>query len=209
MASIRTTRLVVWLVLVPAIALFAAWRLTRTVAESQGPVLAERERIESERRAVMEAEAAARAAAEAQVDERAALVQRCLALADRASGPALRDADPLLVIVTGPGCGPDCDSEARAAALADEWILRRLRVLLLRTREDGPAATPAGVTTLVLPQCASLVAAIGDDYFLRFADGQVSSSGTRHEAWLRVGDPQQPLPAFDPESLVAAHYRGR
>lgn len=209
MASIRATRLVVWLVLVPSIALFAAWRLTRTVAESQAPVLAQRERIESERRAVAEAEAAAQTFAQAQIDARGALVRRCLALADRASGAALRDADPLLVVVNGPGCGPDCDSEARAAALADEWMLRRLRVLLLRTREDGPAATPAGLTTLVLPQCAPLVAAIGDDYFLRFADGQVSGSGTRHEAWLRSADPEQPPPAFDPESLVAGHYRGR
>jgi hypothetical protein len=208
-ASVRTTRLVVWLVLVPAIALFAAWRLTRTVAESQGPVLAERERIESERRAAAAAEAAARDAVQAQIDARSALVQRCLALADRASGAALRGADPLLVIVTGRGCGADCDADARASALADEWILRRLRVLLLRTREDGPAATPAGVTTLVLPQCAPLVAQIGDDYFLRFADGRVSGSGTRHEAWLRTADPKQAPPAFDPESLVAGHYRGR
>jgi hypothetical protein len=208
-ASVRTTRLVVWLVLVPSIALFAAWRLTRTVAESQAPVLVERERIEREQRAAAEAELAARTAVQAQFDARAALVQRCLALADRASGTALRDADPLLVIVTGPGCGKDCDTDARASALADEWILRRLRVLLLRTREDGPAATPAGVTTLVLPQCAPLVAAIGDDYFLRFADGRVSGSGTRHEAWLRTADPKQAPPAFDPEAMVAAHYRGR
>jgi hypothetical protein len=209
MASIRTVRLVVWLVVVPAIALFAAWRFTRTVAESRAPVLAEREQVEQERRAAIEAEAVAQRAVATRIEERVALARRCLALADRASGAALRGADPLLVIVSGPGCGPDCDTDVRAAAIADEWVLRPLRVLALRTREDGPAATPAGVTTPVLPQCAPLVAEIGDDYFLRFADGALSGSGTRHEAWLRRSDPDAEAPGFGPEALVAGHYRDR
>lgn len=209
MPSIRTARLLVWLVLVPAVTLYAGWRLTRSVADSTAPALAERERLETERRAVADARDAASRALQAQIADRMALARRCLALADRASGAALRDADPLLVMVSDRGCGPHCDADARAAALAHEWVLRRLRVLRLRTREDGPATTPAGVTTLVLPQCAPLVDAIGDDYFLRFADGTLSGSGVRHETWLRAADPERPPPLFDPESLVAAHYRER
>ncbi len=71
MPFIRTARLLVWLVLVPAVTLDAGWRLTRSVANRAAPALAERERerVETKRRAAIEARDSARRALDARIAE--------------------------------------------------------------------------------------------------------------------------------------------
>jgi hypothetical protein len=196
----RTVRIGFWLLLLPGALLYLAYK-TATLVGSLSPG------------APPPGEAAPGEAARAPgtvadtIDAgRLALARRCVDLALRAADPRVREADPLLVLVAGTGCGEGCDIDARATALADAWHLRGLRVLLLRTREGGPASTPAGVTTLVLPQCAALAQMPGDDYFLRFTDGTLGSAGERHAQW-RVRAPEDAPPTFDPEGLVAAHFR--
>jgi hypothetical protein len=204
----RTVRIGFWLLLLPGALLYLAWKITTLVdtLSTKAPppgVAAEPARVTPEEATPADA-VPDDAAPERAV--RRALAQRCVDLALRAAAPRLREADPLLVLVAGAGCGEGCDLDARATALVDAWYARGLQVLLLRTREGGPAATPAGVTTLVLPQCAALAQAPGDDYFLRYRDGSLGSDGERHARW-RQQSPDDETPAFDPEGLVAAHYR--
>lgn len=204
----KTVRLVFWLVLLPVVLLAAGYRLTAALGGGRAEDLAQRSAVERERQ---QREAAARAEAESierRLAAQATLAGECLALADRATGGALREADPLLVLVAGGGCGPGCDLDAMASALADEWRFYGLKVLLLRTREGGPAASPLGVTTLVLPQCAGLAGGHGDDYFLRHRDGSLSSGGERYAAALRAAADAGP-PVFAPDALLKAHYDAR
>lgn len=195
----RTARIGFWLLLLPGALLYLAWKTTSLVGTLSNPAPPPGSGPDAGPAPTVPAEGVTESA------ERRALAQRCVDLALRASTTRLREADPLLVLVAGGGCGEGCDVDARATALADAWHARGLQVLLLRTREGGPAATPPGVTTLVLPQCAALAEAPGDDYFLRARDGTLGSAGERHVRWLqRTKDDD--VPAFDPEALVAAHY---
>lgn len=204
----KTVRLLFWLVLLPVVLLVVGYRLTAVLGGDRAQDLAQRTEAERERQ---QREAAARAEAESvqrRLDAQATLARECLALADRATGGSLREADPLLVLVAGSGCGPQCDLDATASKLADEWRFYGLKVLLLRTREGGPATSPLGVTTLVLPQCAGLASGFGDDYFLRLRDGSLSSGGERYAAALRAAADSGP-PVFAPSVLVKAHYDAR
>lgn len=204
----KTVRILFWLVLLPTVLLVVGYRLNASLGGGRAEELAQRAEVDRAREAH---EAAARAAAESvqrRLDAQATLARECLALADRATGGALRDADPLLVLVAGNGCGPQCDLDATASALADEWRFYRLKVLLLRTREGGPAASPLGVTTLVLPQCAGLASGFGDDYFLRLRDGSLSSGGERYAQALRATADSGP-PVFAPDALLKAHHDAR
>jgi hypothetical protein len=203
----KTVRLLFWLVLLPTILLVVGYRLTAFVAAdrpAEQEAQALRERGERER-ALAERDAAAHVASRIAAQE--TLARECLATADRATGNALRDADPLLVIAAWEGCGVGCDTDATATALADEWRFYGLKVLLLRTREGGPAASPAGVTTLVLPQCEALANRYGDDYFLRHRDGTLSSAG---EIFVRrIAGADEFAARFDPAALLRAHYAAR
>ncbi|MCE3001241.1 MAG: hypothetical protein LW860_00880 [Xanthomonadaceae bacterium] len=204
----KTVRILFWLVLLPTVLLVVGYRLNASLGGGRAQDLAQRADVERAREA---REATARAEAESvqrRLDAQATLARECLALADRATGGALRDADPLLVLVAGGGCGPTCDLDATASALADEWRFYSLNVLLLRTREGGPAASPLGVTTLVLPQCAGLASGHGDDYFLRLRDGSLSSGGERYAQALRAAPDSGP-PPFAPDALLKAHYDAR
>jgi hypothetical protein len=204
----KTVRIVFWLVLLPAVLLVTGYRLNASLADGRAEALAQRAEAERER---AQRDAAAQAEAESvqrRLDAQATLARECLTLADRATGGSLREADPLLVLVAGSGCGPQCDLDATASKLADEWRFYGLKVLLLRTREGGPAASPLGVTTLVLPQCAGLVSGHGDDYFLRLRDGSLSSGGERYAAALRAASDAGP-PVFAPDVLLKAQYDAR
>lgn len=204
----KTVRLLFWLVLLPTVLLVTGYRLNASLAEGRAQELARRAEADRERQ---QREAAAQAEVESarrRLDAQAALARECLTLADRATGGSLRDADPLLVLVADSGCGPQCDLDAMASALADEWRFYGLKVLMLRTREDGPASSPLGVTTLVLPQCAGLASGFGDDYFLRLRDGSLSSGGERYAEALRAPADAGP-PVFAPDALLKAHYDGR
>lgn len=204
----KTVRILFWLVLLPAVLLVAGYRLNASLADGRAGALAQRAEAERERQQREQAERAEAESVQRRLDAQAALARECLVLADRATGNALREADPLLVLVSGGGCGPQCDLDGIASALADEWRFYGLKVLLLRTREGGPAASPLGVTTLVLPQCAALASAFGDDYFLRFRDGTLSSGGERYAQALRATAESGP-PVFAPDALLKAHYDGR
>ena len=204
----KTVRIVFWLVLLPTVLLVTGYRLNASLADGRAEELARRAEADRERE---QREAAARAEAQSvqrRLDAQARLARECLTLADRATGGSLREADPLLVLVSGGGCGPQCDLDATASTLADEWRFYGLKVLLLRLREGGPAASPLGVTTLVLPQCAGLASAYGDDYFLRLRDGSLSSGGERYAEALRAPADAGP-PVFSPHALVKGHYDAR
>lgn len=130
---------------------------------------------------------------------------RCVGRAMRVADAGMRDARLTLVVATSTGCSRGCEAERIAEHLHDSYTLEGLRVLLLRTDEDGRMDTPMGVTTVLVPDCAGLFAPLGHDYFLRLSDGSLSSSGERHEAALlyEVGL------EFDPEPLVRRHLNLR
>lgn len=178
-------RLVFWLGLLPALLLGVALKMTRaTLAD------AEAGRPEGALRAaqpdpVAEYERAAARRLDEGLAQRRVLAEQCLAGAMRAVDADLAVARALLVVVRGEGCGPDCDSAAQAARMADTYSMQGLRVLYLHTRETADAAEPPGATTLVMPRCRALTRPLGDDYFLRFRDGSLAGTGARHEAWLR------------------------
>lgn len=203
----KTVRLLFWLVLLPLVLLVVGYRLTAFVAADRPGERREREDRERDDGPRAEADREAATQVAHRIAAQDALARACLVQADRATGNALRDADPLLVIVSSDGCGVDCDTDAIATALADEWHYKGLRVLLLRTREGGPATSPAGVTTLVMPQCAGLASAYGDDYFLRLRDGRLSGSGEIFGRRVRGAEPS--AVRFDPAALLRAHDAGR
>lgn len=203
----KTVRLLFWLVLLPTVLLVAGYWLTAFLGADRPEELQvrqEKERAE-QRAAQAERESADYIARRTAAQE--TLARDCLGQVDRATGHALRDADPLLVIVSWEGCGTGCDTDATATALADEWRFYGLRVLLLRTREGRGASQPPGVTTLVLPQCEALANAYGDDYFLRRPDGSLSSGGEVFSRRVRGADPFQAR--FDPGALLREYYQDR
>jgi hypothetical protein len=198
----RYARIAFWLLLLPAGLLFLALQMNRQLLASRAEAQAQRLHIEHEERRQQVAEELETEVL-ARINQRRALARQCVARALQTVGSGLADAPSVLVVVGHRGCGEGCDTDAIAAALADAWIIERLHVLLIRTLESELPPTPAGLNTVVMSDCAPLVAEHGDDYFFRDASGQLSSSGERHEAALRSGK----SPPFDPAPLVRDKLR--
>jgi hypothetical protein len=200
----KTVRLLFWLVLMPTVLLIAGYWLTAFISADRSGEREDRDRQTHNERMLAQAERDTAAYLARRIAAQETLARECLAQVDRATGNALRDADPLLVIVSWEGCGVGCDTEATATALADEWRFYGLRVLLLRTLESRRASSPAGVTTLVMPQCEALANTYGDDYFLRYRDGTLSNGG---EVFMRRLGGAEPFDApFNPTALLREHY---
>ena len=196
----KVTRAVFWLLLLPGLLIYLALKLNTHLAEVASGVLEERER--KQRTAAMEAENQRQDAInlDTRLQARRALANSCVARALRTIGGELRAAPATLVIVNYKGCGVNCNTDAIASKLVDEYTLQRLQVLLIRTIEEGHPPGPLGVHTLIITDCAPLAADYGDDFFFRDGKGMLSSSGERHEAYLRS---RKALDApFDPEPLV-------
>jgi hypothetical protein len=193
------------------------------------PVLKERSGVaEDEERARMQREAERqsiygpagppKAAATAPIEDldavlarRRDLAQECLKQARRATRADLWQAPALLVVVTHQDCRADCEAARAAIALSDQYRIDGLRVLMIDTTDNDSTGAPPGMQTVVLSQCRDLVSEQGDDYFVRDAQGGLSSAGERHEAALRQAHaarakgkkkPPPPLPPFAPEALV-------
>lgn len=193
-------RLFIVLVAAPAALLWLAWELAQlhgrpeadprgdsSTSSAQASMPSDRERAPDARQAL--------------VGQRRELATRCVNQGLRVADAELRHARLTLVVATSTGCRRGCEAERIAERLNDSYTLEGLRVLLLRTDEQGGMDTPMGVSTVVVPDCAGLFASLGHDYFLRHPDGSLSSSGERHEAALlhEVGL------EFDPEPLVRRH----
>jgi len=196
----RITRLFFWLLLLPSLLLFFAWKVNTHLAEVASGALEARER--EQRIATLEAHNERQNALnlETRLQDRRALANSCVERGLRTIGGDLRAAPATLIIVNHKGCGVDCNTDAIASKLADDYVLQRLRVLLIRTIEAGQPPAPLGVHTLIITDCAPLAADDGDDYFFRDDKGELSSSGERHENFLRFGSGLDSR--FDPEPLV-------
>ncbi len=196
----RFTRFFFWLLLLPGLLGFFAWKLNTHLAEVASGVLEERER--TKRTAAREAENQRQDALnlERRLNDRRALAKTCVEQGLRTVSDDLRVAPATLVIVNYKGCGVDCDTDAIASKLVDDYTLQRLQVLLIRTIEAGHPPSPLGVHTLIITDCAPLVADYGDDFFFRVGKGMLSSSGERHEAYLTSGKGLDS--PFDPEPLA-------
>lgn len=197
-------RLFIALVALPAALLWLAWDLAQRHAPEAGDATGADTAAPP---AVSPADAANAASSiqEGLVSERREQAARCVARGLRVAGADLREARLTLVVATSTGCRHGCEPERIAEHLNDHYSLEGLRVLLLRTDDDGRMDTPMGVSTVVVPDCAELFAPVGHDYLLRHADGALSSSGERHEAALL----QDTELEFDPEPLVRRHLNLR
>jgi len=196
----RITRVVFWLLLLPGLLIYLALKLNTHLAEVANGVLEERER--EQRMAALEAENQRQDAVnlDKRLQARRALANSCVERALQTIGGELHAEPATLVIVNYKGCGIDCNTDAIASRLVDEYTLRRLQVLLIRTLDDGRLTTPLGVHTITITDCAPLAADYGDDFFFRDGKGVLSSSGERHEAFLRT---RKGLDSpFDPEPLA-------
>lgn len=192
-------RLFIVLVAAPAALLWLAWEMAQLHGQPAGdPAAAEAPGASPSRVAPGLAEDPKQAI----VRQRREHAAQCVARGLRVAGAELRDARLTLVVATSTGCRRGCEAERIAERLNDSYTLEGLRVLLLRTDDDGRMDTPMGVTTVVVPGCAGLLEPLGHDYFLRHADGSLSSSGERHEAALL----HEVALAFDPEPLVRRHF---
>ncbi len=196
----KYARIVVWAVLVPAALLFFAWKMNWHISDVRTGALEQRER--EQRMNAMRAQGDQQAALvlEERIQGRRALAQTCVSRAMRTLGAGLANAATTLVIVNYKGCGPRCDTDAVAIRMADTYVMERLQVLLIRTIEENQKPTPLGVHTVTITDCKSLASDYGDDYFFRNAKGELSSSGERHEAYMRERKPISGV--FDPEPLV-------
>ncbi len=139
------------------------------------------------------------------------LAIECLNQARRATRAELWQAPALLVVVTHQDCRADCEAARVAIAMSDHYRIDGLRVLMIDTTDNDSTGAPPGMETVVLSQCRPLVSEQGDDYFLRDAQGGLSSAGERHEAALRQAsaarakekkEPPPPFPPFAPEPLI-------
>lgn len=197
-------RVFIVLVALPAALLWLAWRLAQgqlqpsvdTAAAAAAPPAPA---------SVAVAEQASTDALQAVLRERRESAARCVGRGLRVADADVREARLTLVVATSTGCRRGCEAERIAEHLNDRYTMEGLRVLLLRTDEDGRMETPMGVTTVVVPDCARLFQPHGHDYFLRHSDGSLSSSGERHEAALL----EELELEFDPEPLVRRHLNLR
>ena len=214
-SDLHLGRILFLLVLLPGGLIYFAWRLsdfaanekTRAEALAAEPTPAEAAEIRKQR---------ALEALEGLFDERRGLARQCVDQAMRSVDGLDRDA-AVLVILSGPQCRGDCDSERMATELAGSYYLEGVRVLLIRTSTSAPSQPPPGVYAVVMPTCHSLISEFGDDYFFRQRDGSISSSGTRNEGLMRITterlallepgtrpDPREDPPTlpFNPEAVV-------
>lgn len=196
-------RLIIALVVVPGALLWLAWELAQrhagpTDLATQVSVAAPPEPSTLDRDLAI-------ARAHELVAQRREQAARCVGRGLRVADAEVRQARLTLVVATSTGCRHGCEPERIAEHLNDSYTLEGLRVLLLRTDDDGRMDTPMGVSTVVVPDCAALFAPLGHDYFLRHADGALSSSGERHEASLLYDLELE----FDPEPLVRQHLNLR
>lgn len=197
-------RLFVMLVVLPAALLWLAWALAQRLGQPPGDTTGDAV-VSAPPSPATSDQQGPTDALHAVVRQRRERAAQCVGQGLRVAGADLREARLTLVVATSTGCQRGCEAEHIAEYLNDSYMLEGLRVLLLRTDEDGRMDTPMGVTTVVVPGCARLFEALGHDYFLRHADGSLSSSGERHEAALlyEVGL------EFDPEPLVRRHLNLR
>jgi hypothetical protein len=203
----RYGRYVFWLLLVPAALLVFAWKMNSHLADVRSGALEEREYAERMAARAAQNERETERYLAARVEERRDLAKRCVARALQTFGDPLASAAATLVIVNFKGCGVDCDTDAIATRLADEYAIQRLHVLLIRTIEDQRLTAAPGVETITMTDCQPLVSDYGDDYFFRNVAGELSSSGERHEGYLLRRIP--PSASFDPEPLVREGLWGK
>lgn len=208
----RVIRLVFVLLVVPAVALWMAWRLLPTLPL---PDTAAPDAVQVPGAAADGGGSGAAAVVERWIDpagsadDRLALAEHCLRQALRVSAPDLRRARLMLVVLTDARCERDCEAERIAEAVNDHYTLEGLRVMLLRTDPASRLDSPMGVTTVVTPECAPLLGATGSDWFLRWPDGRIGSGGERHAALARAPEPGDGPPAFDPEPAIRAEFNLR
>ncbi|TXK64361.1 hypothetical protein [Alkalisalibacterium limincola] len=197
-------RLFIMLVAVPGALLWLAWELAQVHPAPAAPTSVSAAGNPAPPTAVDAQPTRAELAGEI-VRQRRERAAQCVGRGLRVANPDMRGAKLTLVVATSTGCRHGCEAERIAERLNDDYTLEGLRVMLLRTDDDGRMDTPMGVSTVVVPDCAPLFAPLGHDYFLRHADGSLSSSGERHEAALlyEVGL------EFDPEPLVRRHLNLR
>ena len=196
----KYARIVVWVLLVPAGLLFFAWKMNWHISDVRSGALEERER--EQRMSAMQAQNEQQSALymAGLIEGRRALAQTCVARALLTLGGVIAKAPSTLVILNYKGCGPQCDTDAVAIRMADKYVLEGLQVLLIRTVEENQQPTPLGVHTVTITDCKSLASDYGDDYFFRNAKGELSSSGARHEGYMR--ERKAMTGVFDPEPLV-------
>jgi hypothetical protein len=201
-ALLRNLRYVVWLGLLPALLLYIAWHFTGAVLADRSGELEERQRAEREQQLLDEVARQNALLMQERLDARRELAGSCINQALRGLGLDPGRLVPMLFMLHWRGCGEDCETEAIAQHLVNEYRLEGLQVVLLRTEtgERLQAQAPAGVPTVTIPSCAPLVRDHGDDYLLRLPDGSLSSSGERHEGLIRFGSVGPP--PFDPDPLV-------
>lgn len=209
-SDFHLARTLLLLVVLPAGLIFFAWQMSTVAADGMARADA--------RAALPSAEEAAEMARLRAVDELQPLLaerrdraQRCVSQGMR-SVDGLSDDAAVLVLLSGPSCATGCATESIATELASSYYLEGLRVLLIRTSSANPGQPPPGVYTVVMPACATLIAAHGDDYFFRSRTGQVSSSGARHEQLMQIEaersalaeptDEALPELPFNPEATV-------
>lgn len=203
-------RILFLLVLLPGGLIYFAWTMSRFAAEEQEKAAAVAAQPSAEEAAEMR-RLRALDALQPQIEARRSRAQQCVAQAMR-SVDGLDDDAAVLVLLASANCGPGCATERLATELASSYYLEGLRVLLIRTSTSAPSPPPPGVYAVVMPDCASLIADYGDDYYFRHRDGSVSSSGERAEQLLKLvaersallEPPEDELPEvrFDPERAV-------
>jgi len=178
--------MVVWLVILPALLLVIALKVATPLQQqaSSPPPAAPALTLED----LKAAEAKLKAEKiERRIEARRAEARWCVERAMRTFDAEVRRRSTL-IILSHDGCGEQCDTEAEAARVANEYVLDRLHVVMIRTSDVGVRPAPLGVLSVVISDCAPLVRGGGDDYLFRTPNGEISSSGERHEARLRGAD---------------------
>ncbi|MCB1633290.1 MAG: hypothetical protein KDI37_04835 [Xanthomonadales bacterium] len=205
----KSARLIAWLVVGPLLIVGLSWWLTdRIVDGASDRASSAPDAADMSADAEVEAAAARMSAIADRISEREPLVRHCVRQAMRGLSLEANNLVPMLVMFKGRGCGENCDAEAIAQQLVNDYRLEGLQVLLVRTSvSDIQPPSPAGVPTISVAGCAPLIRDLGDDYVLRWPDGRFDSTGHRFESAVRRPPPEDPNkppppPEFNPEAVV-------